>query len=130
MKWLAAGERELEGAHGDGFLQGVLLSDLSAPRYTIATERRIVMSEETARDRRGRVQITSIGLEVPWSRVCAYWLGVVPFPPDMWREGTEGEVIVFSLDPEVADRCDLVVWPRTEAWTAAARAMGILQLDD
>lgn len=130
MKWLAAGERELEGACGDGFLQGVLLSDLSAPRYTIATERRIVMSEETTRDRRGKVQVNSIFLEVPWSRVCAYWLGVVPFPPDMWREGTEGEVIVFTLEPEVAEGCDLVVWPRSEAWTAAARAMGVPELDD
>ena len=130
MKWMAAGERALDGASGDGFLQGVLLSDLSAPRYTMATERRIVMSDETTRDRRGKVQVKTIGLEVPWSRVCAYWLGVVPFPPDMWREGTEGEVIVFSLEPEVADGCDLVVWPRSEAWTAAARSMGVIQLDD
>lgn len=130
MKWLAAGERALEGACGDGFLQGVLLSDLSAPRYTIATERRIVMSDQTTRDRRGKVQVKTIGLEVPWARVCAYWLGVVPFPPDMWREGTEGEVIVFSLEPEVADGRDLVVWPRSASWTAAAESMGVPQLLD
>ena len=127
---MAAGEHALDGACGDGFLQGVLLSDLSEPRYTMATERRIVMSEETSRDRHGKVQVHTIGLEVPWSRVCAYWLGVVPFPPDMWREGTEGEVIVFTLEPEVADGCDLVVWPCSEAWTAAARAMGVPRLDD
>ena len=130
VRWLAAGERELDGACGDGFLQGILLSEVSAPRYTIATERRIVMSEETIRDRRGKVHIKTIGLEVPWTRVCAYWLGVVPFPPDMWREGPEGEVVVFTLEPEAADGRDLVVWPRTDGWLAAARTMGVPEMRD
>lgn len=130
MKWLAVGERALDGACGNGFLQGVLLSEVSAPRYTVATERRIVMADQTTRDRRGKVQIKTIELEVPWSRVCAYWRGVVPFPPDMWREGTEGDVIVFTLEPEVADGRDLVVWPPTESWTEAAQAMGVPELRD
>ena len=130
MRWLAAGERELEGACGQGFLQGILLSEVSAPRYTTATERRIVMCDEVTRDRRGKVSVSSISLQVPWSRVCAYWIGVVPFPPDMWREGPEGEVIIFTLEPEAADGRDIVVWPRTEAWTAAATAMGVPELRD
>ncbi len=130
MRWLAAGEREFEGACGQGFLQGILLSEVSAPRYTTATERRIVMCDEVARDRRGKVTDANISLQVPWTRVCAYWLGVVPFPPDMWREGPDGEVIIFTLEPEAADGRDIVVWPRTEAWTAAATAMGVPELKD
>lgn len=130
MQWLAAGERELDGAYGQGFLQGILLSEVSAPAYTTATERRIVMCDEVTRDRHGRVQVASISLQVPWRRVCAYWLGVVPFPPDMWREGHEGEVIMFTLEPEVADGRDIVVWPRTAAWTAAAESVGVPQLRD
>ena len=130
MRWLAAGERELEGACGQGFLQGILLSEVSAPRYTTATERRIVMCDEVTRDRNGKVTVSSISLQVPWTRVCAYWIGVVPFPPDMWRDGPEGEVIIFTLEPEAADGRDIVVWPRTEAWTAAATAMGVPELRD
>jgi hypothetical protein len=130
MGWLAAGERELEGACGEGFLQGILLSEVSAPRYTKATERRIVMFDEVTRDRKGRVRVKGISLEVPWAKVCAYWTGVMPFPPDMWREGPEGEVIMFTLDPRAAEGRDIVVWPRTDAWTAAARAMGVPELKD
>lgn len=130
MRWLAAGERELEGACGEGFLQGILLSEVSAPCYTVATERRIVMCDDVARDRRGKVQVRSISLEVPWSRVCAYWVGVVPFPPDLWREGPEGKVVMFTLEPEVAGGRDIVVWPHSEAWTSAAQAMGIPELHD
>lgn len=130
MRWLAAGERELKGACGQGFLQGILLSEVSAPRYTTATERRIVMCDEVIRDRRGNVTGASISLQVPWTRVCAYWLGVVPFPPDMWREGHEGEVIVLSLEPEAADGRDIVVWPQTDAWMAALTAMGVPELND
>lgn len=130
MGWLAAGERELEGACGEGFLQGILLSEVSAPRYTAATERRIVMFDEVSRDRKGRVRARGISLEVPWAQVCSYWTGVMPFPPDMWRAGPEGEVIMFTLDPTAADGHDIVVWPRTEAWMAAARAMGVPQLID
>lgn len=130
MRWLAAGERELEGACGEGFLQGILLSEVSEPHYVSATERRIVMFEEMTRDRKGRVRVKGISLEVPWDKVCAYWTGVMPFPPDMWREGPEGEVIMFTLDPEAADGRDIVVWPRTEAWMAAVRAVGIPELKD
>jgi hypothetical protein len=130
VSWLAAGEYELEGASGDGFLQGILLSELSEPRYTTATQRRIVMFDQVTRDRRGRVKVQNISLEVPWARVCAYSTAVMPFPPDMWRQGPEGEVVIFTLDPLVADGRDIVVWPRTDAWTAAARAMGIPELKD
>ena len=129
MRWLAAGERELDGACGAGFLQGILLSEVSAPGRVTATERRIVLFADGPRDRRGRARST-ISLEVPWSKVHAYWTGVVPFPPDMWREGHEGEVIMFTLDPEAAGGRDIVVWPRTEAWMAVARAMGVPELVD
>lgn len=130
MQWLATGERELDGACGQGFLQGILLSEVSAPSYTTATERRIVMCDEVTCDRRGKVHVASICFEVPWRRVCAYWLGVVPFPPDMWREGPEGEVIMFTLEPEAADGRDIVVWPPSEAWRTAARSMGVPELKD
>lgn len=130
MGWLAAGEYQLEGASGEGFLQGILLSEVSAPRYTTATQRRIVMFDEAARDRRGRARVRDISLEVPWDRVCAYSTGVMPFPPDMWRQGPEGEVVIFTLDPLVADGRDIVVWPRSDAWTDAARAMGVPELRD
>ncbi|HET7487743.1 MAG TPA: hypothetical protein VFJ85_07420 [Acidimicrobiales bacterium] len=130
MGWLAAGERQLDGACGEGFLQGILLSEISAPRYTLATERRIVMCDDVERDRRGNVQVRHISLEVPWSRVCAYWVGVMPFPPDMWRLGHEGRVVMFTLEPEVAGGRDIVVCPNEDAWTAAAQAMGVPQLVD
>lgn len=130
MGWLEAGERELEGACGEGFLQGILLSEVSAPRYTMATDCRIVMFDEASRDKKGRVKPRDISLAVPWDRVCSYWTGVMPFPPDMWRQGPEGEVIIFTLDPEAAGGRDIVVWPRTEGWMAAARAMGVPELKD
>lgn len=130
MGWLADGEHELEGACGEGFLQGILLSEVSAPRYTTATQRRIVMFDEVTGDGRRRARVRDISLEVPWDRVCAYSTGVMPFPPDMWRQGPEGEVVIFTLDPEVADGRDIVVWPRTDAWTAAARTMGVPELKD
>lgn len=130
MRWLADGERQLEGASGEGFLQGILLSEVSAPRYTTATERRIVMLEDATRDRRGRLRARGISFEVPWAKVCSYWTGVMPFPPDMWRQGPEGEVVIFTLDPGAADGRDVVVWPRSEAWTAAARVMGVPELRD
>ncbi|MGH9281921.1 MAG: hypothetical protein ACRD0S_03180 [Acidimicrobiales bacterium] len=130
MGWLAAGERELEGCCGEGFLQGILLSEVSAPRYTAATDCRIVMFDEGVEDRPTRDRARTVALEVPWDRVCSYWTGVMPFPPDMWRQGPEGEVIIFTLDPSAADGRDLVVWPPAEEWTAAARSMGVPELID
>ena len=130
MRWLAAGERELEGACGEGFLQGILLSEVSAPCRVAATERRIVLFQDGATDGRGRTRRGTISLEVPWSKVHAYWTGVVPFPPDMWREGPEGDVIMFTLDPDAAGGRDIVVFPRTEAWLAAVRTMGVPELVD
>lgn len=130
VSWLAAGERELDGAHGQGFLQGVLLSETSAPRYTTATERRIVMLDGVTRDERGRVQATGVGFEVPWSAVRGYWTGVMPFPPDLWRVGAEGEVIVLCLEQSVSAGRDVVVHERIPAWVAASRAMGIAPVRD
>ena len=130
MGWLAAGERELEGACGEGFLQGILLSEVSAPHYTAATDCRIVMFEEAPADPDARDRQGCISLEVPWKRVCSYWTGTMPFPPDMWRHGPEGEVIIFTLDPAAADGRDIVVCPPCEGWMAAAVAMGVPELKD
>lgn len=130
QSWLAAGERELEGTHGDGFLQGLFLSDISAPCYTVATERRILMLEGVTRDRRGRTRATGVSFEVPWSAVRGFWTGIMPFPPDLWRSGPDGPVIVLCLDPDATGGKDLVVHSAAEAWVGACRAMGIERVKD
>ncbi|MDP9403337.1 MAG: hypothetical protein M3P85_08370 [Actinomycetota bacterium] len=129
-RWLEAGEHELEGLGGDGYLQGILLSEVSQPRYTTATDRRLVMLEEPIRGRRGKLRTKSVCFAVPWTMVKGYWTGVMPFPPDLWRVGHEGEVIVFSLDPAVADGQDLVVLLTTPAWVTTSQRMGIAPVRD
>ncbi len=129
-RWLEAGEQELEGLCGDGYLQGILLSEVSQPRYTTATDRRLVMLEEPVKGRRGKLRPRTVCFEVPWTKVRGYWTGVMPFPPDLWRVGHEGEVIVFSLDPVVADGQDLVVLLTTPAWVTTSQRMGIPPVRD
>lgn len=130
QRWLASGERELDGARGEGFLQGLLLSEISAPCYTTATERRIVMLEGVTHDRRGRTRATAVSFEAPWSIVRGFWTGIMPFPPDLWRAGPEGPVIVLSLDPDTTGGRDLVVHSGIDAWVGACRAMGIERVPD
>lgn len=129
-RWLAPGEHELEGLCGDGYLQGILLSEVSQPRFTMATDRRLVMLEESTRGRRGKLRTKGVCFEVPWTMVKGYWTGVMPFPPDLWRVGHEGEVIVFSLDPAVADGQDLVVVLTTPEWVTTSQRMGIPPVRD
>lgn len=129
-RWLDPGEHELPGLSGDGYLQGILLSEVSQPRYTTATDRRLVMLDEPVKGRRGKLRPRSVHFEVPWTSVMGYWTGVMPFPPDLWRVGHEGEVIVFSLDPAVADGQDLVVLLTTPEWIKASQRMGITPVRD
>lgn len=129
-RWLESGEHELDGLCGDGYLQGILLSEVSQPRFTMATDRRLVMLEESTRGRRGRLRTRGVVFEVPWTMVKGYWTGVMPFPPDLWRVGPEGEVIVFSLDPAAADGQDLVVVLTTPEWVATSQRMGISPVRD
>ena len=129
-RWLAPGEHELEGAHGDGYLQGVLLSEVSLPSFTTATERRIVMLDEVRRGWPRKRRAKVVRFEVPWSMVKGYWRGVLPLPPELWREGPEAEVIVFSLDPAAASGQDLVVLVKSGAWVEASNAMGVPEVRD
>jgi len=130
QRWLATGERELDGAQGEGFLQGLFLSDISAPCYTTATERRVLMLEGVSQDRRGRTRATGVSFEVPWTAVRGFWTGIMPFPPDLWRAGPEGPVVVLSLDPEATGGKDLVVHSAIDAWVGACRAMNIGRVRD
>ena len=129
-RWLDRGEREIEGASGDGYLQGILLSETTKPCFTTATERRIVMLRDVSRGRRGQIRAGGISFEVPWTMVKGYWTGIMPFPPDLWREGPEGEVIVFTLDPVAAGGRDLVVRVTSPAWLEASKAMGLPEVRD
>ncbi|HUR17908.1 MAG TPA: hypothetical protein VMZ51_03100 [Acidimicrobiales bacterium] len=129
-RWMDAGEHELDGLAGDGYLQGILLSEVSQPRYTMATDRRLVMLEDQLRGKRPKLRSRNIFFEVPWTMVKGYWTGVMPFPPDLWRVGHEGEVIVFSLDPALADGQDLVVLLTTPEWVSTSERFGIPQVRD
>jgi len=130
QRWLATGERELEGTQGEGFLQGVLLSETSAPGYATATERRVVMLEGVTHDRRGRTRASGVAFEAPWLSVRGYWTGVLPFPPELWRAGPEGQVIVLSLDPDATGGRDLVVLSGIAAWVSACQARGVERIHD
>jgi len=88
------------------------------------------MFEEATRGRRGKLRSKGLCFEVPWRMVKGYWTGIMPFPPDLWRVGPEGEVIVFSLDPLVAEGQDLVVLLTTPDWVAASQRMGIPPVRD
>ncbi len=128
-RWLSAGEHQL-GVVGNGFLQGTLLSDVSESRLATATERRIVMLDGATVGRNGRLKATRVYFAVAWSNVQGFWTGVLPFPPELWREGPEGQVVVFTLNPVAAGGRDLVVCSNTEAWAAAGRVMGVPQIHD
>lgn len=128
-EWLEHGERHL-GVVGDGYLQGVLLSQVSASRVAVATERRIVMLEGAELAGDGWVRSGRVCLGVPWAMVHGMWRGVMPFPPELWRQGPEGDVVVFALDPTAAAGRDLVICSNTDAWATAARSIGIAEIHD
>ncbi|MBW3547108.1 MAG: hypothetical protein KY452_03095 [Actinobacteria bacterium] len=126
---LGGGEREL-GVVGDAFLQGVVLAEVSPSKRTVATERRVVMLDGGSRGHGGSGSAASIFFQVPWSSVNGYWTGVLGFPPELWREGPEGKVVVLVLDPGAAGGKDVVIRSNLESWVSATRDAGIPEIVD
>ncbi len=127
--WLEHGEQDL-GVVGDGYLQGVLLSEVSASRLAAATARRIVLLDAVTLTGDGRVREGRVCFGVPWASVHGMWRGVMPFPPELWRQGPEGEVVVFTLAPEAAGGRDVVICSNTDEWVQVARSMGVTEIHD
>lgn len=128
--WRERGEKELGGASGQGYLQGVDVSDVSPARLTVATQRRVVMLDEARQGWRALAVPRRVCFEVEWSRVLGYWTGVMSLPPELWRSGSEAEVTVLTLDPAAAAGRDLVIVAATGAWVTASRAMGVVAVPD
>ncbi len=127
--WLHGDEHEL-GVVGEGYLQGLMPTEMSDPVVTAATERRVVMLGGLS-DLEGRAgRANAIVFEVPWTSVYGYWRGLMPLPPDRWREGPEGQVVVLVLDPEVAEGHDVVIRSNLGAWVEACRTIGIPEILD
>lgn len=124
-KWLEDGEREL-GVLGHAYLQGVDLAEVSESRPAAATERRVVVLDGGADGQRP----SGIFFQVPWTCVVGYWVGTMPFPPELWREGPDGEVVVLVLDPEVTGGQDVVIRSDLDAWVGAIRSVGIPEIRD
>ncbi len=122
-------ERELDLV-GEGYLQGLVPSEMSESTTTTATERRVVMLAGPAdpEGRGGAAQ--AIVFEVPWASVHGYWQGMMPLPPERWRDGPEGEVVVLVLDPEVAEGQDVVLRSNLASWVEACREIGIPEIVD
>ncbi len=115
---------------GEGYLQGLMPTDMSDAVVTVATERRVVMlgGLSDLEGRRGRAN--AIVFEVPWASVFGYWQGLMPLPADRWREGPEAQVVVLVLDPEVADGHDVVIRSNLAPWVEACRTIGIPEILD
>ena len=126
---LGGGEREL-GVVGDAFLQGAVLAEVSPSKRTVATERRVVMLDGGSRGHGGSGSAASIFFQVPWSSVYGYWTGVLGFPPELWREGPEGKVVVLVLDPGAAGGKDVVIRSNLESWVSASRDAGVPEIVD
>ncbi|MDP9019682.1 MAG: hypothetical protein M3N25_02580 [Actinomycetota bacterium] len=128
-KFLGGGEREL-GVVGEAVLQGVVLAEVSPSKHAVATERRIVMLEDGSHEPAASAEAASIFFQVPWTSVYGYWTGVLPFPPELWREGPEGRVVVLVLDPGAAGGKDLVIRSNLESWVSASRNAGVPEIVD
>ncbi len=128
-KFLGGGEREL-GVVGEALLQGVVLAEVSPSKPAVATERRIVMLEDGSQEPAASAEAASIFFQVPWTSVYGYWTGVLPFPPELWREGPEGRVVVLVLDPGAAGGKDLVIRSNLESWVSASRNAGVPEIVD
>lgn len=115
---------------GEGYLQGLVPSEMSESAPTTATERRVVMvgGLTDLQGRSGPARV--IVFEVPWASVYGYWQGLMPLPPERWRDGPEGEVVVLVLDPEVADGQDVVLRSNLASWVEACREIGIPEIVD
>ncbi|CAN5709998.1 hypothetical protein BH24ACT2_BH24ACT2_09210 [soil metagenome] len=128
-RWLDGDEREL-GLVGEGYLQGLTPSEMSDSMPTTATERRVVMlggpAEPPARAGRAR----KIFFQVPWASVYGYWQGMMPLPPERWRDGPEAAVVVLVLDPQAAGGQDVVLRSNLASWVEACRTIGISEIVD
>ena len=128
-RWLEGDERDL-GLVGEGYLQGLIPSEMSDSMPTTATERRVVMldgpGEPTPRAARAR----NIFFQVPWASVHGYWQGMMPLPPERWRDGPEAAVVVLVLDPEAAGGQDVVLRSNVASWVDACRTIGISEIVD
>lgn len=128
VEWLHDGERDL-GVIGDGYLQGVVLAESSASTSTAATERRVLMVDPGHGAAAGW-KAARIVFQVPWASVVGYWTGVLPLPPELWREGPRCEVVVLMLDPDVAAGQDIVIRSNLDAWVDASRRAGVPHVVD
>lgn len=128
-KWLDGDEREL-GVVGEGYLQGMVPTEMSDSVPTTATERRVVMLGGLD-DHEGRAgRANAIVFQVPWASVHGYWQGVMPLPPERWRDGPEGRVVVLVLNPEAAGGQDVVLRSNLVSWVEACRTVGIPEILD
>jgi hypothetical protein len=111
---------------GEAFLQGVLLAEVTPSKPAVATQLRILMLDGAA----SASGEASVFFQVPWSSVHGYWTGVLPFPPELWREGPEGEVVVLVLDPDAGEGKDLVIRSNLEGWISASQDAGVGEIVD
>lgn len=129
-KWLDGDERDL-GLVGEGYLQGLVPSEMSEAMPTTATERRVVMlggpGDAAART---AARAKAIFFQVPWACVHGYWQGTMPLPPERWRDGPEGAVLVLVLDPEAAGGQDVVLRSNLASWVDACQTIGISEIID
>lgn len=127
-KWLEADEREL-GLVAEGYLQGLVPSEMSESMPTTATERRVVMLARPG-EAPSPGRTTGIHFQVPWACVCGYWRGRMPLPPERWRDGPEAAVLVLVLDPEAGEGKDVVIRDHLASWEDACRTIGIPEIVD
>ena len=128
-KWLDADERDL-GVVGEGYLQGMVPTEMSDAVPTAATERRVVMLGGLAEPEGRGGRANAIVFQVPWASVHGYWQGVMPLPPERWRDGPEAPVIVLVLNPEAAGGQDVVLRTNLDSWVEACRTIGIPEILD
>jgi len=128
-RWLDGDERELELV-GEGYLQGLVPSEMSESMPTTATERRVVMLNGAVGLPVRGARRSGIFFEVPWARVHGYWQGVMPLPPERWRDGPEAAVLVLVLDPEAGGGQDVVLRSNLSSWVDVCRTIGIAEIVD
>lgn len=128
-KWLEGDEREL-GLVGEGCLQGLIPSEMSESMPVTATERRVVMLGEPAEAAVRGGRPGGIYFQISWACVCGYWQGLMPLPPERWRDGPEAAVVVLVLEPEAAGGKDVVIRSNLDSWVEACRTIGIAEIVD
>lgn len=126
---LDADERELDVV-GEGYLQGLVPSEMSDARPTTATERRVMMLRDGGDPLPSSGRNDGIFFQVPWASVNGYWQGSMPLPPERWRDGPEGAVLVLVLDPEAAGGQDVVLRTNLSSWVETCQTIGISEIVD